>query len=45
MKLRNHAGQVSFPGGKVDKTDLSEIDTALRELNEEINYPIEVYTL
>lgn len=31
-----HGGQVSFPGGKREATDLSAIDTALREANEEL---------
>ena len=35
-KLRNHAGQVAFPGGRVDDTDASPIATALREAHEEI---------
>lgn len=34
--LRDHSGQVAFPGGKVDPEDLSPIDTALREAREEI---------
>ncbi|MEM9061762.1 MAG: CoA pyrophosphatase [Pseudomonadota bacterium] len=34
--LNNHAGQVAFPGGKVDQADLSARDAALREADEEI---------
>jgi 8-oxo-dGTP pyrophosphatase MutT (NUDIX family) len=34
--LPDHAGQVSFPGGKIDKTDDSPLDSALREADEEI---------
>jgi len=34
--LRDHAGQISFPGGRVEEHDLSPTDTALRETEEEI---------
>lgn len=35
--LRSHAGQVAFPGGKVDETDADAISAALREANEELS--------
>ena len=31
-----HSAQVSFPGGKVEKTDTDHFHTALREANEEV---------
>jgi 8-oxo-dGTP pyrophosphatase MutT (NUDIX family) len=34
--MRNHAGQISFPGGRVESGDLSHIEAALRETEEEI---------
>ena len=34
--LRDHAGQISFPGGRVEPEDDGPIETALRETEEEI---------
>jgi len=34
--LRSHTGQVAFPGGRIDLTDASPEDAALREAAEEI---------
>jgi len=34
--LQDHAGQVSFPGGRVDAGDAGPIDAALREAREEV---------
>ena len=36
LHLRAHPGQISFPGGKVEKSDRDETHTALREAHEEI---------
>lgn len=38
--LRTHSGQISFPGGKVDRTDFGAGSAALREANEEIGMDI-----
>jgi 8-oxo-dGTP pyrophosphatase MutT (NUDIX family) len=37
--LHDHAGQVSFPGGRVDAEDDSPVTTALREAEEEVGLP------
>lgn len=39
IHLRHHAGQISFPGGKVEPTDKNLIETASRETFEEIGLP------
>ena len=35
-KLRSHSGQIAFPGGRVDNTDRTYAETALRECEEEV---------
>ena len=35
-ELRSHSGQVAFPGGKIDPTDVDAGDAALREAFEEV---------
>ena len=37
--LRSHAGQVAFPGGKIDAEDANAVDAALREAEEELALP------
>lgn len=37
--LKDHAGQVSFPGGRAEPVDRDAVDTALREAEEEVGLP------
>lgn len=38
--MKFHAGEISFPGGKIEKNDDDLLDTALRETREEIGLDI-----
>ncbi len=40
-QLRQHAGQIAFPGGKPEAADRDLLDTALREAWEEVGLPRE----
>ncbi|MDK3017881.1 CoA pyrophosphatase [Pseudodonghicola flavimaris] len=37
--LKNHPGQIAFPGGKTEESDADAVATALREAEEEIGLP------
>lgn len=39
QQLNNHAGQICFPGGRIDAHDVDAFAAALRESFEEINLP------
>ncbi len=43
--LRDHGGQVSFPGGRVEPSDVDREATALREMTEEIGLAASHVTL
>lgn len=38
-RLKHHPGQIAFPGGRQDPTDITLVDAALREAHEEIGLP------
>lgn len=40
-QLRHHAGQVSFPGGRIDAIDANPAQAALREAREEVGLRLE----
>jgi len=43
--LNDHAGQISFPGGRVDPGDVDRVFTALREAEEETGLARELVTI
>lgn len=42
--LKNHGGQISFPGGRIEPADLNPLEAALRETEEEIGLSRELVT-
>jgi len=43
--LSSHAGQISFPGGRIDSTDATPAAAAVREMQEELGVVAERVTL
>lgn len=43
--MPTHAGQVAFPGGKVEQADPDEVAAALREAEEEVGLPVSAVNL
>jgi 8-oxo-dGTP pyrophosphatase MutT (NUDIX family) len=43
--MRKHAGQVAFPGGRMDTADADAIAAALREAEEEVALPRDAVTI
>jgi 8-oxo-dGTP pyrophosphatase MutT (NUDIX family) len=44
-ELKHHAGQVSFPGGRMEEHDRDIVHAALRETHEEVGIPPEAITV
>jgi 8-oxo-dGTP pyrophosphatase MutT (NUDIX family) len=42
--LNAHAGQIAFPGGKIEADDATPVDAALREAKEEVGMPLSSVT-
>ncbi len=42
--LNAHAGQIAFPGGRIETRDASPLEAALREAHEEVGLPFEAVT-
>jgi len=44
-ELKHHAGQVSFPGGRMEHADKDVVHAALRETHEEVGIPPDAITI
>ncbi len=42
--LNSHGGQIAFPGGKIETTDPTPVDAAIREAQEEVGIPPDLVT-